>query len=154
MLIRTATPMNAGWAFATLAMVLCAAAQPAPGAVGPDSADSTAGADPRHLSLREAGARLPGPARQDEVAVLLSNSDALVRANMHLPLNTSWRGFVYADVGATDSQVRWQGLAGVHGGGGVDLLGGWRHVTYHFSPGKGFDSLEFNGPFLGASLAW
>jgi hypothetical protein len=152
-------------------MVLCAAAQAAP--------DGTAGADAYHLDLRAAGgatslparqaavtppapasrsgsdSRLPDPPpRQDEVVVLLSNSDAFVRANMHLTLSTSWRGFVYADIGATDSQLRWQGLAGVHPGRGVDLLGGWRHVTYRFSPGKGFDSLEFNGPYLGASLAW
>jgi hypothetical protein len=93
-------------------------------------------------------------ARQDEGEVLLKNSDAFVRAKVRLPLSKAWRGFVYADMGAADSEFRWQGLAGIHGGHGVDLLGGWRHVTYHFSPGRGFDSLEFNGPFFGATLAW
>ena len=38
------------------------------------------------------------------------------------------------------------------GAHGLDLLGGWRRVTYHFSPGRGLDSLDFDGPFLGATL--
>jgi hypothetical protein len=85
---------------------------------------------------------------------LLRNSDALLRAEVRLTLVNEWHGFVHADIGAADSEVRWQGLAGLHHRLGVDLLGGWRHVTYHFSPGRGFDSLEFKGPFLGAALAW
>jgi len=93
-------------------------------------------------------------ARQDESELALRNSDAFAQAQVRLTLSKGWRGFVYADIGATDSELKWQGLAGVHGGLGVDLLGGWRHVTYHFSPGRGFDSLEFNGPFLGAAVAW
>jgi hypothetical protein len=92
--------------------------------------------------------------RQNGGELVLRNSDAFVQAKVRLPLNRDWHGFVYADIGAADSQLRWQGLAGIHAWLGVDLLGGWRHVTYHFSPGRGFDSLEFNGPFLGAALAW
>jgi hypothetical protein len=92
-------------------------------------------------------------APQGEREVVLRNSDALVRAKVRLTLGKEWLGFVYADMGAVDSAVKWQGLAGV-GGHGVELLGGWRHVTYHFSPDRGFDSLDFNGPFLGATLAW
>jgi hypothetical protein len=61
---------------------------------------------------------------------------------------------VYADMGARDSALKWQGLAGIRGGHGVDLLGGWRHITYRFSPGTGFDLLDFSGPYLGATLAW
>jgi hypothetical protein len=57
-------------------------------------------------------------------------------------------------MGAADSALRWQGLAGVRSARGVDLLGGWRHVPCRFSPGRGLDSLEFDGPFLGATLAW
>jgi hypothetical protein len=93
-------------------------------------------------------------ASQTGSEVLLRNSDALVRAKVPLSLNRKWVGFVYADVGAVDSSLRWQGMAGIRGRHGVALIGGWRHVTYHFSPGMGFDSLDFNGPFLGATLAW
>jgi hypothetical protein len=91
---------------------------------------------------------------QGEREVLLRNSDALIRARVRLTLGKEQLGFVYADMGARDSALKWQGLAGIRGGHGVDLLGGWRHVTYRFSPGIGFDSLDFNGPYLGATLAW
>ena len=87
-------------------------------------------------------------------AVLFGNSDAFVRTKMPLALGNEQRAFVYADMGATDSALKWQGLAGIHAREDVDVVGGWRHVTYHFSPGSGFDSLDFNGPFLGATLAW
>jgi hypothetical protein len=93
-------------------------------------------------------------ARLGEREVLLRNSDALVRAKIRLRLGKEWAGFVYADMGASDSALRWQGLAGISAGHGVDLLGGWRHITYRFVPGRGLDSLDFNGPFLGATLAW
>jgi hypothetical protein len=98
--------------------------------------------------------RLPGiPARQSDHEILLRNTDALVGARLWLTPGTREPAFVYVDVGATDSSVRWQGLAGIHGGHGIDLLGGWRHVTRHYTPGLGFDSLDFDGPFLGATLA-
>jgi hypothetical protein len=93
-------------------------------------------------------------AKQSDSEVLLRNADAFVRAKVRLTLGQKWHSFVYADMGAADSALRWQGMAGISGGHGIDLLGGWRHVTYHFSPGMGFDSLDFNGPFLGATLTW
>ena len=93
-------------------------------------------------------------ASQGESEVLLRNSDAFVRAKVRLTLGKKWVGFAYADMGAADSSLKWQGMAGIRGGKGVDLIGGWRHVTYHFAPGTGFDSLDFNGPFLGATLTW
>ena len=91
---------------------------------------------------------------QGEPEVPLKNSDAFVRAKVRLTLGKNWLGFVYADVGAADSALKWQGLAGIRSGHGVDLFGGWRHITYHFSPGMGFDSLDFKGPFFGGTLAW
>jgi hypothetical protein len=127
---------------------------------------ATRGIDARlDASLSQFLARLPGAfgnelglaperARQQDLEVLLRNSDALVRATVRMNLGREWLGFVYADMGATDSAVRWQGLAGIHGGSGLDVLGGWRRVTYRFSPGEGFDSLDFDGPFLGATFTW
>ena len=95
-----------------------------------------------------------GRASSGDPEVALRNADALIRAKAGLTLGQKWRGFVYADMGAVDSALRWQGLAGIRGGKGFDVFGGWRRVTYHFSPGMGFDSLDFNGPVLGAPLAW
>ncbi len=93
-------------------------------------------------------------AQQGEREILLTNSDALVRATVRLSLGKGWPVLVYADMGAVDSALKWQSLAAIRTGRSVDVLGGWRHVTYHFSPGKGLDSLDFDGPFLGATLVW
>jgi hypothetical protein len=103
------------------------------------------GIDPGHSNDR---------AHRGEREVLLSNSDALFRARIRLTSGNEQFAFVYADMGARDSALKWQGLAGIRGGHGVDLLGGWRRVTYPVSPGGGFDLLDFNGPYLGATFAW
>jgi hypothetical protein len=103
------------------------------------------------LSVSEQDQRLAGIRGRDDV--LLRNADAVVGARLWLRPGSGSSAFVYADVGATNSAVRWQGLAGIHGGHGIDLVGGWRRVTYHYAPGAGFDSLDFDGPFLGATLA-
>jgi hypothetical protein len=95
-----------------------------------------------------------GRASPADPEVALRNADALIRAKAGLTFGKKWLGFVYADMGAVDSALRWQGLAGIRGGKGFDVFGGWRRVTYHFNPGMGFDSLDFNGPVLGATLAW
>jgi hypothetical protein len=107
-----------------------------------------------HLDSGSSLALSSDRASQPGTGVLLRNSDALVRAKVRLPLGREWVGYVYADLGAVDSSFRWQGMAGIRASHGVDLIGGWRRVTYHFSPGMGCDSLDFNGPFLGATLAW
>ena len=121
----------------------------------PRSAPSDASAVELLARLRCAFGSEPGNTnRQGEREVLLRNSDAFVRANVRMNLGNKWLGFVYADVGASDSALKWQGLAGIRSGHGVDLFGGWRRVTYHFSPGNGLDSLDFDGPVLGAMLAW
>jgi hypothetical protein len=144
---------------ATLGLLLCAWAHTAAASGLPPELSA-----PVDVSLSELLARLhcafgsgsgssDGP-RQVERPALLRNPDALVGATVRRPLREQWLVFVYADLGAADSALRWQGLAGIHAGMGVDLLGGWRHVTYRFSPGAGLDSMEFNGPFIGATLAW
>jgi hypothetical protein len=92
-------------------------------------------------------------ARGDRREVLLRDSGALVRAKLRLTLGKEWL-FVYGDMGPADSTLGWQGLVGIRIGHGANLVGGWRHVTYYFSPGRDFDSLDSDGPFLGAQRAW
>jgi hypothetical protein len=91
--------------------------------------------------------------REREREVLLRSSDPMVRAKVRVPLGKEWL-FAYADMGAADSALRWQGLVGIRISQDAHLLGGWRHITYYFSPGNEFDSLDFDGPFLGAQRAW
>jgi hypothetical protein len=148
-----ATARVDGWARALIAQTRPVTGS-APGLSAPADASLSDLLARLHYAFRSDLGLSSDHARQDEREVLVRNSDALVRAKVRLTLGKEWLGFVYADIGAADSAVKWQGLAGIPCGHGLDLLGGWRHVTYHFSPGQGFDSLDFNGPFLGATLAW
>ncbi len=125
------------------------------GSLNAAAAEATAALpDQSHSHVSSLDLRLPGiRERESDHEILLRNTDALVGARLWLTPGKKQPAFVYVDVGATDSSLRWQGLAGVHGSHGIDLLGGWRHVTYHNAPGSGFDSIDFDGPFLGATLA-
>src|SRR5262245_56731430 len=55
--------------------------------------------------------RLAGVRGSDDV--LLRNADAIVGARLWLTPGSASRAFVYAEVGATNSTVKWQGLAGI-----------------------------------------
>ena len=127
----------------------------APGLTAPRDASLSDLRARRHYAFGSDVGLASDHARQEsESEVLLKNSNAIVRAKIQVTLGRGCRGFVYVDMGAADSAFRWQGLVGIRGGHGVDVLGGWRHVTYHFNAGSGFDSLDFDGPFLGATLTW
>jgi len=93
--------------------------------------------------------RAPGTQRE----VFLRSSDSLVRAKVRVRLGKEWL-FAYADMAAGSSPLRWQGLVAIRVGRDAHLLGGWRRVTYDLSPGGEFDSLDFDGPFIGAQRAW
>jgi hypothetical protein len=99
--------------------------------------------------LRLASGRAP----QNESEVPLRNSAPVLRARVRVPLGQE-RLFVYADMGAADSPLRYQGLLGIRVGQDAHLLGGWRRITYYFSPGRDFDALDFDGPFLALQRAW
>ena len=88
-------------------------------------------------------------ARGNERELLLRNLDSSVRAKLRLTLGKEWL-FVYGDMGPAGSALRYQGLVGIRLGRGANLLGGWRRVTYYYSP----NSLDFEGPFLSAQRAW
>ena len=88
-------------------------------------------------------------ARRNEREVLLRSSDASVRAKLRVTLGKEWL-FVYGDMGPAGSALRYQGLVGIRLGHGANLLGGWRRVTYYYSP----NSLDFEGPFLSAQRSW
>ena len=109
---------------------------------------ATADAIERHtfdLSIDHAG--------EDARETLLRNPDALVRAKLRLTLSQQWL-FVYADVGSGTATLAWQSLVGIRISRGTTVLGGWRHTTYYFSPGSDFESLGFNGAFVGAQGVW
>jgi hypothetical protein len=120
--------------------------RPAEGSLGdpPARVRFLPGEDPKLASDR---------ARATEREVVLRNSEPSVPAKIRMTLGKDWL-FVYADMGAADSPLRWQSLVGIRVGPRAQLFGGWRHVTYYLSPGKDFDSVDSEGPFLGVQRVW
>jgi len=92
-------------------------------------------------------------AQENQREVFLRNSDPLVRAKLRVSLGREWL-FVYADMGGGSSTLRWQSLVGIRVGQRAHLLAGWRGMTYYLSPGGDFNSLDIDGPFIGAQRAW
>jgi hypothetical protein len=151
---RTTTARKKGGIAAAAAVLLLCTSAHITSAVAADSGYASDLKARLHYAFGSDAGLASDRTLQAEREVLLRNSDAFVRAKLPVTVARDWRGFVYADMGAADSALKWQGLAGIRDGHGLELLGGWRHVTYHFSPGMGLDSLDFAGPFLGATLAW
>ena len=98
-----------------------------------------------------------GPARDGARAASLHNWDAVVGAKgaVELGAERRWRVLSYADVGGGDSARTWQGLiAAGRKIGRFEVDGGWRRVEYRFRSDSRMDSLDFDGPIVGASFAW
>jgi hypothetical protein len=144
----TAATKTARWYAAALGALLCAGAHTTQAADG-DFAGDLSAVPPTLRTVNFASDR----ARATEHEVFLRNPDPLVRAKLRMNLGKEWL-FVYADMGAGSSSLRWQGLVGIRVGQDAHLLGGWRRITYYLSPGGEFDSLDFDGPFIGAQRAW
>jgi len=147
---------------AALGMLLCAGihtAQAADGNFGSPSLSSPVDTSLSDLPARfryvlDSDSLLAGDrARETEREVFLRNPDSLVRAKVRVRLGREWL-FVYADMSAGSSTLRWQGLVGIRVGQDAHLLGGWRRITYYFNPGGEFDALDVDGPFIGAQRVW
>ena len=61
----------------------------------------------------------------------------------------------YADVGAGDSKLTWQAIAGVgYAFRWGEVLGVWRHLDYQAKSGRAIESVSFSGPAVAAVWHW
>jgi hypothetical protein len=61
----------------------------------------------------------------------------------------------YFDVGAGESKLTFQAMAGIgYGFGWGDLTVSWRYLEYQMKSGKPIEELTFNGPQVAASFRW
>lgn len=82
-----------------------------------------------------------------------TNWDAIVGVRGRVPFGAGSRWFApyYLDVGAGDSRVTWQAVAGVgYAFGWGDIVGAWRYIDYRIKSGQPLDTLHFNGPSIAA----
>lgn len=87
----------------------------------------------------------------------MRNWDAIVGVKGRATFGDRRQWFVpyYVDVGAGDSKLTWQAMAGVgYAFGWGDVVGVWRYVDYQMKSGKPIESLTLNGPAIAATFRW
>lgn len=81
--------------------------------------------------------------------------DAVVGARGQTDLTDRLYLTYYADVGTGQSNLTWQALAGInYSFKRVDLVGGYRYLSWNFQDRDTFDDLQLHGPFLGVKFAF
>ena len=64
-----------------------------------------------------------------------------------------WYVPYYLDVGTGDSDLTWQGMAGVgYSFDSIDVTGVWRYLDYDLGDSTPIKSIDFNGPALGVTF--
>jgi hypothetical protein len=78
-----------------------------------------------------------------------------VKGNYAFGENRKWFVPFYLDVGTGQSDLTWQGAAGLgyafHWG---EVLAMWRYLDYNFKSGKQLEDMNFNGPMIGVAFQW
>lgn len=98
---------------------------------------------------------LPLPGRSGSSRVKDTNWDAIVGVKGRATFGAEGNWYVpyYLDVGTGDSDLTWQGMAGLgYRFGSVDVTGVWRYLAYDFGNHTPIQSINFNGPALGATF--
>ena len=97
------------------------------------------------------------PDRTGAAEASLTNWDALIglRGRFAFGAKNAWFVPYYFDVGAGDSDLTWQGIAGLgyafHWG---EVLAAWRYLDYDLSSDKPIKDMNFSGPAIGVTFRW
>jgi hypothetical protein len=100
---------------------------------------------------------IAAPGRSGTVEVGDSVWDAIVGVKGRYSFGEArkWSVPFYADVGTGQSELTWQGAAGIgysFGWGEVSVL--YRYLDYRFKSGSKVQDINFNGPQIGATFRW
>jgi hypothetical protein len=69
--------------------------------------------------------------------------------------NRAWFMPFYLDVGTGQSELTWQGAAGLgYTFNWGSVVGVWRYLDYQFKSGQSLESMSFSGPMIGATFRW
>ena len=78
-----------------------------------------------------------------------------VKGRFALSDDRRWNLPFYLDVGTGQTQLTWQAAAGVsYSYQWGDVIAMWRYLAWNDSSGSPIESLNFNGPMIGASFRW
>lgn len=102
-------------------------------------------------------AGLPLPGRNGRVVSSGTNWDAVIGVKGHTLLGSDGRWILpyHLDIGAGDSDVTWQAMAGLgyQFNWGTAVLT-YRYLDYDLDSGGTLSELTFGGPMIGASFSW
>ena len=100
---------------------------------------------------------IPLDARAGDRGSDLTNWDAVVGGRGRVTMGAKRRWFVpyYVDIGAGESQLTWQAVAGIgYSWSWGDVLAAYRHIDYDMESGRDIESLSFSGPAVGVAFRW
>ncbi|MEN8243787.1 MAG: hypothetical protein ABFS43_02665 [Thermodesulfobacteriota bacterium] len=61
----------------------------------------------------------------------------------------------YLDLGFGESDITWQGVAGLgYAFGWGEIVAAWRYLYYDMSSGSAIDEISFSGPEAGVTFRW
>jgi len=101
--------------------------------------------------------QLPISGPEGSAAVGANYWDAIIgiRGRFAFGQSSSWFLPYYFDVGAGDSDLTWQAVAGIgYSFGWGDIAAVWRYLDYDLPSGKPIGSMDFSGPAVGAVFRW
>lgn len=96
---------------------------------------------------------IPLPGRSGSKELTITNWDGIVglKGMAYIGGDHKWFLPYYVDVGTGQSKLTWQFMAGIgYQFGWGSLVAAWRYIDYEMKSDVPIQSLEFNGPLIGA----
>jgi len=100
---------------------------------------------------------VPVGERVGEVAVGVTNWDVIFGVRGRFAFGSKKALFVpyYLDMGVGDSDLTWQGVAGLgYAFGWGEIVAAWRYLYYDMPSGSAIDDISFSGPEAGVTFRW
>lgn len=78
-----------------------------------------------------------------------------VKGRLAFGADREWYVPYYVDVGTGDSDLTWQGVAGIgYAFRWGELFAVWRYLDYNLKSGSKIEDVNFNGPAIGVAFRW
>ena len=100
---------------------------------------------------------VPVAERSGEVKVGVTNWDVILGIRGRIGLGAGKAVFVpfYLDLGVGDSDLTWQGVAGLgYAFGWGEIAVAWRYLYYDMPSGSAIEEISFSGPEAGVTFRW
>ncbi len=99
---------------------------------------------------------LAGPKRSTSLDTHLSSLDGIVGVKGRVaPAGSAWFAQYLLDVGAGESDLTWQAVAGLgYSLGWVEILATWKSIHFDLGSDAPIRDLRFDGPTIGVALPW